>query len=225
MSEKISIVEKVRNFVRTYVVHLIIFFIYLFILFLSFFRPIFVKFVLLLFIFGLLVAFLYCRCIYKIFYRDISKKSYLNEKNHVAIIIPKYSNYIKFGGEHTTDFNKLFSNMKKRELPFAVYVINSVSELQKIIDDEKVKALLIFGHGIRHGVLVNDVTLCHYCELKKRQNIAYIAQYHCNDKGGQSLKECFGCEGDVTNRIRTSFELAKIIKSEKLYLDLKRALK
>jgi len=137
------------------------------------------------------------------------------EKNHIAIIL--CNGYMPERIlAYKEDIPKLIKYFKKRNWPYKVYFgVNTKTKLVKIINNPKTTIIYLLGHGIRHGIRINQKEIVYYCEFLKSPRKKFIAQLHCNHMGGRSLVEYISknsISGFVTNKKLTSFGISKFIR-------------
>lgn len=85
---------------------------------------------------------------------------------------------------------------------------------------KKVNGLLLFGHGAKHGILI-DKKMHYYCETKPN-NIEYAVQFHCNNQGGSSIEKYIpGKEDYQNNEVRRRGDINPILKDRKFLEKLK----
>src|SRR3989338_4974802 len=106
----------------------------------------------------------------------------------------------------------LIDHFRAVRISYKVYTPLNKDDFFKIVMASNTKELFIFGHGGRHGLQLNKLERLRYCELSNAPKKRFIAQFHCNDGGGNSLKDYIGEDGFVDNDIRHIMQNRRDIK-------------
>lgn len=176
----------------------------------------FLLFIIILAVFLVLYSIYYA----KKWYKEIVKHTCDSEKHHIAIIIPYYSCITKTLSYGLLQMDKFFKSLDAETIPYRVYLLKEVKEFQEVIDNKNIIGLIIFGHGTRHGLLI-DKYICYYCDIKCHTHIKFIAQFHCNDQSGKSLAEYCNCKNEVSNKLRVAPEINSKLKNKEFIKELK----
>jgi len=164
---------------------------------------------------SLVVLYIIFKWRVNLFYNSLKARKVSGK--HLSIVIVKYDLLHKSVFYLLIRFKELFHTLKENNIPFEVCLVNDKHELINAIDDKNVHAIMIFGHGIKHGIKFSDYTYLYYCEVPRLSHIKYLGQFHCNHFAGKSLDQYIGCEGKVTDDIVISHEINDYIQS-KLYV-------
>jgi hypothetical protein len=83
-------------------------------------------------------------------------------------------------------------------IKFRLYHCHNSQELHSSFDLSKSQNLWIFGHGDRHGVSFGkgDGSYYPFCKLAKTQKRTFIAQIHCCNGSGKTLREYLSYQPD-----------------------------
>jgi hypothetical protein len=155
-----------------------------------------------------------------LFFKSIEDKKKAG-KDHVALIFSKYS-FFRNVSYTTTKEKKLKKILENNGIPAANYIVQSPEEFESLLQNPKVKAVIILGHGSRHSFRIKS-TIYYYCEfMNKKTNIKYVAQLHCNDNGGKSLYDIIGCEGYDNGKLTHPEDVDSFIESKEFIENLKK---
>ena len=154
-----------------------------------------------------LFSYLY---IYPYFRLRIIVKNNSNHKvSENVFIIPTYPWYKLY---HLSIFN-LKQVIKQN---FQIKIVSSINEYKKLISNEKIKRIIVFGHGSKHSLKIQK-EIFYYCELSKLTHIEFYGQLHCNHDDGRTAYEIIGCRGYSTNKaihiVKLNREFKNIIEN------------
>ena len=111
---------------------------------------------------------------------------YQSEKNHHAIIVAHKRPLTK--PTAYADGVDLLINFFKNKEPYKVYHCSNSNDFKRVLGNEKATKLWIFGHGTRHTLSFGKKDRLYYCDVRGYPAKGYIAQFHCNDGMGKSLR-------------------------------------
>lgn len=155
------------------------------------------------------------------YFKSVSTK--ILKKDHVAIIFVRYG-WLKDISYTFTKERKITSILESSEIPAANYIIKTEKDLEQVLQNKFVKAVIILGHGKRHLLRLRK-GIYFYCDfLDKPTNIKYVAQLHCNDGVGKSLYELIKCKGFDTSDLTHTSDIDNFISSKTFIDSLKEAL-
>ncbi len=163
---------------------------------------------------------------YPIVYFDMKyvqkNREFGNRKNHSAIILA--NNYwpekILI---YSLEISKLIKTLKLNNESYKVYDKVSQNDFRKIINDNKVSSVYIFGHGQRHGVKLGKNKIIYYCEFQDAKKKTKVYQFHCNHNYGKSLADYVLSKNGmsfVTCKKMSVLKINSVI--DKLYKEAKR---
>jgi|GEM_PF-5163382 len=158
------------------------------------------------------------------FYRWAESYDSSAKGRHLAIIVVKYSLMIKSLFHLLVKMKLLSRTLKDNDIPFRIYVVKNSRQVLDIVANKDVSAVMVFGHGVRHGIKFSDYTYLYYCDIPKYKHIKYWSQFHCNHYAGKSMSEYLGCEGYATSDITISHDINDYIKSKAYVKKLKKIL-
>lgn len=137
---------------------------------------------------------------------------YKSESRHVGVVIGDKYGYIKNRVYFLNGITDLINHFRENDIPYRVYKGISGEDFKKIVNDEKVESLFIFGHGCRHGFTLGKNDGVYYCELRNAPKKKFIAQLHCNHGSGKSLGEYIAKDYFAPNKKMCFWENRKYIK-------------
>jgi hypothetical protein len=114
------------------------------------------------------------------------------DAEHAIIVIcdkdPKRNNFALTCG---IDLLIKYFTSEPKPIKFRLYHCHNSLELYNSFNQSKSQNLWIFGHGDRHGVSFGkgDENYYPFCKLAKTQKRTFIAQIHCCNGFGKTLRE------------------------------------
>lgn len=148
-----------------------------------------------------------------------------------TVIVIGKNEYLKpsfwIAPNYDTGLLTMVNYLRMRGKPFSIYYEASRKTLDDIMADEKIRTVLLVGHGRRHGFGIDKSTVVDYCSYsspKYRKDFVY--QIHCNQGKGTSLVEyvvpkenqqdCIPEHGYMTNLSINRMFVDKIIEFKQL---------
>jgi len=88
------------------------------------------------------------------------------------------------------DFKTFFKYLDLKEDKYSVFTNLTLKQFDSIIKNPQYKNLYLFGHGLKHAFDLDKNIRVYYCRYSDKNIVKdFVAQYHCNHKGGQSLAD------------------------------------
>ncbi|VVB61642.1 Uncharacterised protein [uncultured archaeon] len=109
------------------------------------------------------------------------------KQKHNAIIVAYTSSYQK-PLLYACGIDILIKHFRDKEESYKIYDCNNSEQFRRVVFDKNVKSLYVFGHGEKHDIKLGN-EIFHYCELENAPKKEFIAQFHCNHNGGNSLAD------------------------------------
>lgn len=141
-------------------------------------------------------------------------------KKHIAIVLANSYGWGKFL-IYILDIPELIEYFKKKKWAYKIYFEINKQKLYEIINNPKTTIVYLIGHGERHGIKINPEENVHYCEFANSPKKKFVAQLHCNNRGGRSLAEYIAinpAKSFVTDKTLTDIEIhefiAKVIRGK-----------
>ncbi|MFH0874777.1 MAG: hypothetical protein V1859_02480 [archaeon] len=95
-----------------------------------------------------------------------------------------------FNPNFELDLILVLKYLKEKNEDYAIYNEINQATLDEIMENKHIRTVYLFGHGRRHGFVIDSNTIADYCRYDNPKYAKdYVYQIHCNQGGGKSLVE------------------------------------